>query len=76
MKLTGQDLKVDNILLNRQTWVDSLRGFAIILMLVGHSAIGDNSKHLIYGFHMPLFWVISGYLFHLKNEDKMDGLIL
>lgn len=59
----------------RQTWIDSLRGFGIILMLIGHSMVGENIKHFIYGFHMPLFFVISGYLFDIKHEEDIRHFI-
>lgn len=37
---------------------DIARGIGIMAVLLGHSKIGVN---LIYAFHMPLFFVISGY---------------
>lgn len=48
----------------REQWLDSLRGFAIIIMLVGHSGCPENLNVLIYGFHIPLFFIVSGYLFN------------
>lgn len=61
----------------RDTFIDYLKGIAIILMLVGHCIqYGSGSVFLIdelywenavmkviYSFHMPLFIAISGYLF-------------
>ncbi|MDR3705886.1 MAG: acyltransferase family protein [Paludibacteraceae bacterium] len=46
---------------------DFLKGFLIILVVIGHLIHGhveDNfTRWLIYGFHMPLFIAISGYMF-------------
>jgi fucose 4-O-acetylase-like acetyltransferase len=46
---------------------DFLKGFLIILVVVGHLVHGhieDNfTRWFIYGFHMPLFIAISGYMF-------------
>ncbi|WP_326900964.1 acyltransferase family protein [Kosakonia cowanii] len=67
--------KIDNILekTDRNTLIDSLKGFAIFLVCWGHSiqflkkdlnSFFDNPVFiLIYSFHMPLFMMISGYLF-------------
>ncbi len=55
---------------NRDRKLDALKGFAMILVVMGHiiafSNSGDLSKNFlfnfIYSFHMPLFFFISGYL--------------
>lgn len=62
----------------RQPAIDNLRGFLVLLVILGHTALGlvgmyhDNSSsflfvnHLykiIYSFHMSCFIAISGYLF-------------
>lgn len=51
----------------RLTYIDILRGFAIILVCMGHllnSAGPDNVRfsRFIYTFHMPLFMAISGFV--------------
>ena len=60
----------------RELLPDLLRGFAIVLVVLGHciqdgSGVGYRSEALyfsdrlyqfIYSFHMPLFMMISGYL--------------
>lgn len=51
----------------RKEWIDYLRGIGILLMIIGHASISSKFKVWIYGFHMPLFYVISGYL---HNEAK------
>ena len=52
---------------NRLIYLDALRGFAILLVVVGHliqynyqSALDDPIFNAIYSFHMPLFFFISG----------------
>lgn len=56
-------------------WINILRGFAIILIVLGH-AIGYSKKLNILtiylsSFYVPLFFFISGYL---HNEDKQENL--
>ena len=45
----------------RLNWVDIAKGIAIILMVLGHE-VGNRSIYaLIFSFHMPLFFILSGY---------------
>ena len=56
----------------REEWIDMLRGFGVLLVIIGHSRCPDVLEKLIYGFHMPLFFVLSGFLFHetkCRQED-------
>ena len=52
---------------NRINWIDQAKGIGILLVVVGHMTIPLNLSILIFSFHMPLFFFISGYLF---NEKK------
>lgn len=63
---------------NRDKTLDIARGFAIVLVVVGHiiqyNLIGNSSSlvfKVIYSFHMPLFFLLSGYVstFSRKVED-------
>lgn len=63
--------------------IDIVKGIAIILVVIGHSipdamAVGGIANpyvrllhSIIYSFHMPLFFIISGYF--LKT-DHMEGI--
>lgn len=72
---------------SRETYLDIAKGIGIFLVVVGHcipdasSVNGISSPlmriifHVIYSFHMPLFFFISGFLFSaskdtLKNKYK------
>lgn len=44
-------------------WIDVLKGIAIILVVYGHNCT-DNS--FVQAFHMPLFFLLSGFLFSPK----------
>jgi len=60
--------------MERLGFIDSIKGLAIILVVIGHVANGylgqgvTNVHHtvynIIYAFHMPLFFTISGFLFY------------
>ena len=51
----------------RMAWVDCVRGFAILLVLIGHTDCFPDVKQYIYGFHMPLFFILSGFLFNFEK---------
>ncbi|MBR4670956.1 MAG: acyltransferase family protein [Butyrivibrio sp.] len=53
----------------RTEYIDIARGIVIILMLIGHSGAPDIITTLIYGFHMPFFFILSGFLY---NREKWE----
>lgn len=75
----------------KNTFIDYLKGIAILLVLAGHCAqYGSGAAFLekgeywnnivmkvIYSFHMPLFIAISGYLFwfSVKNHGMFNSII-
>ena len=56
--------------MTKVNWVDSLKGFAIILVVLGH--ISSPLSSLIYSFHMPLFFIASGFFLNPTNELKSE----
>ena len=55
--------------MNRDQTLDILKGFGIILMVVAHSGAPSWLSKTIYTFHMPLFFVASGWFFSERNLD-------
>lgn len=61
----------------RLAWIDNLKAYGIILVVIGHSIVlsADYAytgllMKLIYSFHMPLFFFISGFLFRGKGTGN------
>lgn len=68
----------------RIEYIDALKGFAILCVVLGHIALGylENNTipeanvifkaihQLIYAFHMPLFMAISGFLYYKSYFDE------
>ncbi|MEH6936414.1 acyltransferase family protein [Bacillus sp. JJ664] len=53
----------------REQWLDVAKMIGILLVVYGHSSEGGpQSITFIYWFHMPLFFMISGYLFKPVNS--------
>lgn len=53
---------------NRNNTIDITKGIGILLVIIGHTA-GNvlGIGHVIYSFHMPLFFILAGYFY--KRED-------
>ena len=65
----------------RQDWLDLTKGIAILLVVIGHVFRGYTAAGLfpeyqtafayidytIYSFHMPLFFLLSGYLYRQRE---------
>ena len=77
----------------REAWLDGLKGFAILLVILGHVLSGYldantfpeaywsfyQVRTLIYSFHMPLFFLLSGFTFTLaywrEGGLRWDGYV-
>lgn len=62
-----QDSSDNSKLINKNServeYIDLLRAFGIILMIMGHIGFGFVFDKWIHAFHMPMFFVISGYFY-------------
>ncbi len=56
---------------DRIVWIDQLRSVAFLFVIIGHVALPKEMKSLIYSFHMPLFFLISGLT---VNRDKIASI--
>lgn len=71
----------------RENWIDAARGLAIYSVVLGHSIQYGTPQNyefranevfqLIYGCHMPLFMILSGYLFwySLSRYHLIHGIL-
>lgn len=59
---------------NRIKYIDISRAFAIIFIVLGHTIVHSQHCNLIfkflYSFHVVLFFIISGYTFKVKENEK------
>ncbi|WP_419038249.1 acyltransferase family protein [Enterocloster bolteae] len=54
----------------RNPVIDILKGIGIVSMVMGHSNFGSLFEIYIAGFHMQLFFIISGYLFKPNRHPQ------
>lgn len=55
--------------------IDILKGIGIIIMIMGHVGFGGIFDVFIHSFHMPLFFVISGYLFKKRDQFSFPEFV-
>lgn len=60
--------------INKQTiyWIDIMKGILIILMVLSHTHI--IAREYIFLFHMPVFFMISGYCWNIKHSNGMKKI--
>lgn len=72
---------------NRISFLDSLKGFTILCVIIGHVALGYLKTNVysnysegifriydtMYSFHMPLFMMISGYVFSMAYFKNLES---
>ena len=52
-------------------WLDFLRTVGLMLVVLGHTQyVPADVKGVIYTFHMPLFFFLSGYLWTDGNIER------
>ena len=66
---------------NRLAFIDTAKGLGILAVVAGHIYPNDTVHSVLYLFHMPLFFFISGYLFKVNDNrvffyDKLQQLIV
>lgn len=59
----------------RISWIDICKGLGIILVIYGHALYSENYRYLIYAFHMPLFFFLSGLTFRYQKYKHTGYLI-
>jgi fucose 4-O-acetylase-like acetyltransferase len=68
-----------HVVSNRIDWIDAAKGIAMLLVFYGHlRGSGDNpwfpglagSIDVVYYFHMPLFFILSGLTFHANKDFR------
>ncbi len=60
----------------RIEWIDISKGIGIFLVIIGHTMLEPAIRTQIYVFHMPLFFLLSGFLFSHKKHPNAGSFTL
>lgn len=60
-------LKEQNKTRMRLQYVDFIKGFGIVLMVLAHIPLSEKFVMYVHAFHMPLFFFVSGWLYVKKD---------
>lgn len=61
---------------SREKYIDIAKGIAMILVVFGHCKYTNNYLLVwLYSFHMPLFFILSGMTFSIKNKPNFKIFI-
>ena len=52
---------------NRIEWLDIAKGLGIFSIVIGHNAVPHFLHDWVYSFHVPLFFIISGYFYRART---------
>lgn len=58
----------------RLSFLDIAKGISITLVVVGHIVTDESNiiRTWLYSFHLPIFFIISGFLFNLTNNKSVS----
>lgn len=63
---------------NQYPWIDVVKSIGVYLVVLGHLLYQGSIpiiNQLIYSFHMPLFFILSGYLYKFKDNETNSEFI-
>lgn len=70
--LKGMDVTEKLNYSDRVEWIDCAKGIGILLVVIGHMNVINNLdsliRGLIFSFHMPLFFILSGYTSRYSSD--------
>lgn len=55
----------------RDSTIDVMKGIGIICVVLAHITTIYSLRNIIYSFHMPLFFFLSGYFFSYKSSSDL-----
>ena len=68
-QILKEDLTVSK---ERLFWIDCAKGVLIIFVVIGHMIPHSLFVDYLYSFHVPAFFILSGYLLKCKNNSDFS----
>ncbi len=60
---------------NRLTYIDLAKCIGIFLMVLCHGVVSRNVDDFVHAFHMPLFFLVSGWCFSAKRHPHFGKFV-
>lgn len=67
MTFNKHDVREVSNLAVRYDFVDLLKVLAILLVVIGHFSNDLTTRRFVYSFHIPLFFILSGFLYKKRT---------
>ncbi|MDD3362083.1 MAG: acyltransferase family protein [Hespellia sp.] len=69
--------KFDTRSTDRILWIDMAKGLGVVLVIYGHMLYATNLgvNKLIYAFHVPVFFILSGYVYEFSIASIKENII-
>lgn len=59
----------------RLTYIDTAKLLAVYLVIISHVCMGSGLSNFLFSFHVPLFFVLFGYVFTKPKTEKLHEYI-
>jgi len=59
----------------RLTYIDTAKFLAVYLVIISHVCMGSNLSNFLFSFHVPLFFVLYGYVYTKPKTEKLHEYI-
>lgn len=66
----NNNIQIEKNKFKRIEYIDIFKAIGIICMIMGHIGFGGKFNYFIHAFHMPMFFIISGYLYKKTFNTK------
>ena len=76
--VNNYNIRPNNSVKTRIEWLDIAKGLGVFLVVIGHlwyNCLFPVVNQIIYSFHMPMFFVLSGFVFK-KGQLKLGSFIV
>jgi acyltransferase len=67
-----KEFRIQNTAAPRIEFLDFIKGIAIICVIIGHSGVPSLHNLFIFSFHIPIFFIVSGFLLDESNSITLS----
>lgn len=76
-QLSGSSISMDTATPSRIDYIDVAKGIGLIAVVFGHLyTYGGGISRIIFSFHMPLFFILSGYCFSPERITDFENYLI